>query len=411
MKGAPVHVCDAKFCSPVAITGAKNNLYICKYGVMHECGPGSCQLGAQNACGEYVCPVSGMVVDTKEDVTFGKNPEMQHWVVIDPNNNARYGTKRARPQETLMQKVSEKTSTMLNSLFRGGERRKAVQKKRSRWLRRCDQQQSKYLQIQKCANVFNNMQDLLRINSNLAQKHFTHYTIFEEDGQVPFAVMQEVIEQVWQKSIVPFYGNLNLHKTVQDAPSRPNLTYTTLAILYYMKTGHYNTEGQTIIPRNAFVAEHLPLEQDLEDFGFVLSRVKPAKDLLLRFFECAQKSFMNVVYEPPPPPQLGRQDGEKVAAPSSIVVFKPTSRGIPCERCKKRHENENYKCSFYSIFLISPTEILAVAALLSSFKVLVGSPFDDKEPPIPLPLCVQMFRIFPCWFFHFTKSRFRFSLS
>lgn len=359
MKGAPVHVCDAKFCSPVAISGAaalggsaKNNLYICKYGVIHECGPGSCQLSAPNSCGEYVCPVSGMVVDTKEDVTFGKNPDMQHWVVIDPNNSARYGTKRARPEETLIQKVSGKTSTMLNSLFRGGERRKAVQKKRSRWLRRCEQQQSKYLQTQKCANACNNMQDLLRINSNLAQKHFTHYTIFEEDGLVPFAAMQEVIEQVWQKSIVPFYGNLNLHKTVQDAPSRPNLTYTTLAVLYYMKTGHYNTEGQTIIPRNAFVADHLPLEQDLEDFGFVLSRVKPAKDLLLRFFECAQKSFMNIVYEPPTSPSALQE------APT-IVVFKPTSRGLPCERCKKRHENENYKCTFYSIFLISPTEILA----------------------------------------------------
>lgn len=316
-------------------------VYVCEYGVVHECGPGSCQLATLSSHGEHVCPVSGMVIDVVEDVTFGKNPEMQHWVVIDPNNNTKYGTKRPRTEKSLTEKISLKVSEILGKLFCGTERRRAVHNKRTRWLRRCEQQQSKYLQTQKGQHQCYNMQEFLRIKSNLAQKYFTNYTIFAGDDSVPLARIQSSVEQVWAKAIEPFYGELNLHKTVQDAPTRPNLTYTTLAILFYMKTGYSNTEGHTIIPRDAFVAEHLPLEQDIENFGYILSLIKPAKDRLLRFFECAQKSYINIVYE-----------ATDVAASSPVfvddnLVFKPTTRGLYCERCKKRHDNENYECIFY----------------------------------------------------------------
>lgn len=337
----PPHVCDAKFCNPVNRRHGKNT-FVCDYGVVHECGPGLCRLAAPTPHGEYVCPISGMVIEVAEDVTFAKNPDMQHWIVVKDSKGR--GAKRPRNEKSLSQKVAQKTEEILRKLFHGTERRATIHKKRSLWLRKCEQQQTKYFQTQKSTGQYCNMQELLRINSNLAQKMFPRYAVaLGDESEALLARLQQKIEQVWAKGIVPFYGDLKLYKTIQEAHSRPNLTYLTLAILYYMKNGGYcNSEGIVIIPTDSFVASHLPVEQDLENFGYALSRLKPAKDLLLCFFEQAQKNYMSIAYEEEKEKKTAVID-EPTAPPPT--VFKPKVRGFYCERCKKRHDKAECMCA------------------------------------------------------------------
>jgi hypothetical protein len=95
-----------------------------------------------------------------------------------------------------------------------------------------------------------------------------------------------------------------------------------------MKIGH-RIKGVEVIPYIPFVVENLPKEKDLKWFQYDIKRLKPAKDLILKFYEEASLLNLNFNIEYVQE-NLIKKEGE-------ALQFKPVSRGKFCQKCKVKH--------------------------------------------------------------------------
>jgi hypothetical protein len=92
------------------------HVYLCKYGQVHVCLPGTCELGVVTSQGEFVCPVSGLMLGCEESYTMKTEP---HWrrvkekIVTPTTKVLRFPTRK---------QIVEKTTIILEKLLFSKER-------------------------------------------------------------------------------------------------------------------------------------------------------------------------------------------------------------------------------------------------------------------------------------------------
>jgi hypothetical protein len=288
----------------------------------------TCALGVTTEHGETVCPISGLVTSGTEVLSTTRNSD-PHWKLVKVKEPRQKKRKTPSALPTL-EKISQKTKEILRRLFFSSVRRDINRRFTETRLDKCKSRIEKHAATTKKEKAFLSLPKIMRICSNTMSGGLPYAILDEDEYKASADQCIHVIKQVWEKLVFRFYGPQNLHKSIIGAPSRPNTEYLILGTLYLMKTG-YQCGDVVFLPYNAFVADNLPGEKDLKHFGFDVGRLKPGKDLLLGFYEKAAQlnMYIRIDDELPNPREEEPQ-----------TVFKPTTRGFYCRRCKHRFEDE-----------------------------------------------------------------------
>lgn len=301
------HVCRNETCHPeneATLTGKpvyrchSDHIYVCDYGTVHVCGPEHCSLGVQGDFGETVCPISGIVLGEEEVLAVGRNAE-PHWKVVRTDKKRKHSkttTKDTTPRNTGVTsptKVAEKCRVMIKRLFFSAmrhTRNTEILNDRNECLK---SRVEKYVLEKKKARTFLALPEIMCLQSNVLADPLPYAELRESDHVDTIAECVDTVRQIWEKLICRFYGPDQLYTQLLGAPSRPPPEYIILGILYLMKSGH-RQQNVVLIPYNAFVAQHLPNEKDLKYFGYSIGRLKPGKDLVLKFYDRAMQLHMYV---------------------------------------------------------------------------------------------------------------------
>lgn len=248
-----VHGCRKDLCDP------RNDrffphVYLCNYGTVHVCLPGTCQLGVMTRQGEYVCPVSGLMLGCEESYTMKTEP---HWKRVKPEP-LQLSTPKVRRYFPTPVQVAEKAARILDSLLFGRERARIndeIHRKRTDQYQRHVDKISKKCQFVCQAN-------LEFIKANVMSAGIPYIILNQQEHLKGIKERIFKVCQVWEKLLGPFYGDDKLYEKISGAPNRPNVECLTIAIIYMMKTGRTD-----YIPVDAFLQQHLPREKDLPRFN------------------------------------------------------------------------------------------------------------------------------------------------
>lgn len=338
---APVdHVCSGVVCHPRTTAAVSvYNVYVCDYGAVHVCGEDYCTLASPTPQGEYVCPISGLVLGVEHNVSYQKEGEDASYRIV--HNTA--AAKKHKPSTD--EKFHTKALAIIMKLFYSDTRKELNRKAETARTERCKGAVERYTQQQQRKAQFINLQEVLRIKSNVLSEPLP-YRILREDQDTDWITNKclHTMKQIWQKLNANFYGGAGagaaskLYEQVKEAPVRLNAVYTALALVYTMKTGHRVNE-KVFVPYDPFVAENVPREKDITMFGYQVARMKKSKDLLISFFEKSVELNMYIRVDiapaaaaPPPPREQ---------------LFKPTALGYYCKQCERRYYEGN-KCQHIS---------------------------------------------------------------
>lgn len=320
-----VHTCQKELCNPTSDPW-NPYVFLCNYGEVHVCFPGTCQLGVRTKQGEYICPVSGLVLGVEESYTLKTEP---HWKRVKekmtpiPSQTQPIVVKTHFPSRKV---IVEKCESLLEKLLFG--------KERARINRDTTLKRSEHAERQ----INREVAHITRPDVFIIQPHleFVKSNTFEASSKTPYVILNpkeheenvqrciHAVCQIWEKLIGPFYGQEQLYANIAAAPFRPNVDCLTLAMLYLMKTGRGE---DNLIPQNLFLSQHLPREKDIVFFHKDGARhLKPSKDLIWAFSDEAIRLKMHVVYDP------------FVFKPNEDTKFTPKVRGYWCKRCRHRFD-------------------------------------------------------------------------
>jgi hypothetical protein len=324
------HECDKNICNPE--TDAKVvlfNVYVCDYGNVHVCGEHLCNLASPTPQGEYVCPISGLVLGVEHNVCYQKEGEQAPYRIVKLKKKNVSSTQH---EVAPVERVEAKTRIILDKLFFGNVRKTINDKTARVRLDKSKNLVERYVQQQQRNKTFVNLQEVLRIRSNIMSEPLPYRILAENIEWVQKCV--HIIKQIWEKLISHFYNPTSkLYEQVKDAPVRPNVVYTVLALLYMMKTGHRFNE-KIFVPYDTYVAEHAPREKDIPLFGYDMPRMKKSKDLLISFFQRSVELNMYIRVD-----EIVPNASPFPSAP--ITVFKPTVQGQYCKKCQRRYLDGN----------------------------------------------------------------------
>jgi hypothetical protein len=162
------------------------NVYVCSEHSCqktHTCEPGLCENGILSEKGEFVCSLTGMVLEQQEKMTFSYN-EPPHWkiVKIKPEKKKRktLGSQYTIANKQKIKKIAEK---MCISLFYGKCRSKINHELKNEINKRTIQELNKY--IQQCNEQKNyiNFKDCIEIMTNVNLNNNNQYKILQENPQ------------------------------------------------------------------------------------------------------------------------------------------------------------------------------------------------------------------------------------
>lgn len=325
------HVCSGPFCHPE--TDGKSDVYLCDYGVVHVCGENYCTLASPTPQGEYVCPISGLVLGVEHNIAYQKEGEEASFRIVKDVK---------RHKVSADEKLMTRARAIIEKLFYSATRQRLNQKAEAQRDERCKNLVERYTLQQQRRLEFVNLQEVLRIKSNVLSEPLP-YKILQEDAEWVNGKCLHVIKQLWQKLNTYFYCDGKLYEQVKEAPVRLNAVYTALALIYMMKTGH-RANDKVFVPYDPYVAEHVPREKDIPLFGFQVARMKKSKDLLISFFEKSIElnMYIRVDTVEDDVAAVGRQHHPPQ------VLFKPTAQGYYCKQCERRYYDGN-KCAHMSL--------------------------------------------------------------
>lgn len=312
------HQCKPDICQPRNDARAPH-VYVCKYGQVHVCLPGTCQLGIVTAQGEYVCPVSGLMLGCEESYTLKTEP---HWKRV-ATPLAIITTAKSGPKFPTHKTLVDKTTNILEKLLFGKERVHINNEYASKARDACARQVKKYHHQVARSNTFIFQTSLEFIASNNTPAKLPYVILKYKEQQEAVQACVHNVCQLWERLLGPFYGKDKLYKHMPNAPYRPNVECLTIAMIYLMKTGR-----GTLIHQDEFLNTHLPREKDLPRFHRDGARhLKSSKDLIWMFADEATRLQLMIQYEPfEYRPQL------------ALTEHEPSIRGYWCKRCRHRFE-------------------------------------------------------------------------
>jgi hypothetical protein len=306
------HACSRDFCHPENEPGG--HVYVCDHGAVHVCTSDECNLAELTERGEWVCPISGAVIGVDSDT-----PAMQRddedgggggrlvplgWHVVKP---------KTHPVETTFR---QRATAIVELLFFGRARSELNARTYRERARRCSQQTKSYEQEQNRTSRFVSLPYVCTIAANSVALP-PLYAILPQNAKNAHRISScvHVIEQVYTTMILPLKA---LGISSHPIPRPDQCIYGVLALMVV---------GHELVHFNAWVHRHLPDEQDISAFKDA-PRVnrKEAKNLVVACYESARLRGIVPKADPLPP----------FSSSSPAIQFKPTSRGIFCNVCKKR---------------------------------------------------------------------------
>ena len=266
------HNCSIQFCDPLNATGLikrglmvssshyPDNLYICKYGQVHECLPATCMAAE-------VCPVSGASYGVIEEYDFYDPDDARTWAKPGaPNNPTVKRTSAIDPYDRAFGMID----TILYSTHREHVHREWVtqQKKRAK------KEKDHYAGECRTTHVPVNLIKLLMIESHAGSNSSGGLSILKRDV--------DVISR-YAGYAVQVYRNVQTY-----VREKISIEAITLAVLYKMQQGMI-VNDVTIIPLERFLLEHLPLINDLPKFKINKKLYTAGERLIFLMLENAHK--------------------------------------------------------------------------------------------------------------------------
>jgi hypothetical protein len=321
------HVCERSFCNPECERGGY--VYVCDYGAVHVCLSDRCDLAILTERGEWVCPLSGLVLGVDDEEPTVKRSDEDGRLIPLGWKLIKEKPKQTAPKVTIAQHARFVVETLFFGNARGAINAEFMQRQKSTYT----QLTQRYLQEQQRRSRFIFLHELHRIAANTVMQR-QPYRILTQDAESEQHVKNcvHVIEQVWTKLILPVY-ELGKHVSVPDAHNKPHMDQCIYGVLALMNVGH------ELVQFDEWVWENLPPEGDMERFKLSHVKFKVAKMIVSRLYDISKRLGMGVFIEPlslPPPPEGG---GEKVNLP------RLTARGTFCKTCGVRYmDTTSHRC-------------------------------------------------------------------
>jgi len=261
------------------------HLYLCKYGQLHECG--------DSCCFDEVCPVSGMThmdqidvadYDSTNPLTWGPKPSN---LISDAHAERvmkRYcppsTEKGASVPEAPKQKMIKLDDTylriesLIDRILFSDQRKKINTTCINQQARKSKREKEVYLAKCEKEHVPYNLMELMMIDAKYT-RNVHSLNIIPRDDQLLTKYANYVLKVY-----------LRVQECNGDGKVCPDAI--TLATLYKMQQGN-KVNGVTLIPLDPFLADNLPLMNDLPKFKVNKKKYTQGERLIFLMFEHGRK--------------------------------------------------------------------------------------------------------------------------
>jgi hypothetical protein len=305
------HVCEGGFCKPECEPGGY--VYVCDYGAVHVCLPDRCDLAVLSERGEWVCPLSGLVLGVDDEEPAMERNEDGKLIALG------WKLIKEKPKASSKTTIEQRARQIVETLFFGRARNTINQTFAKQKREEQTQQKQRYIQEQRRRSRFVSLPYLYRIDANTVLLPLP-YKILDQNSvnNHHVDVCIHTIKQVWDHVVLPLYA-LGKHVRVPDAHNKPHMDQCIFGVLALMWTGH------ELVQFDKWVWKHLPSENDMRHFHLAHVKFKSAKMVISRFYDLLKQSGIAVTISPAP------------AMGAEVMEFKPTTRGTFCKKCRVRY--------------------------------------------------------------------------
>lgn len=303
------HACSGVMCNPQSeiqminqgtLTGAaiSNNVYLCRYSVIHVCSESSCTLYMANAL--QTCPVSGFQLGTmvssydKNDYrTWEKGKETETNVKRERDEECNVKKEEQKPQpkryrplileKTAKEMASDIVIKLLYSNCRSERNKAAIQE----FEKQSIMARNTYVQQRAAIRQLPYLTDIYRLIA-----HFTSQILplveFETD---PYLVEYYscVIYQIWLLIVKYHIPQKEKQFTEVGEEILPRIDFGTVCfgVLYGMRQG-ITIEGTELLPRDDFLLCNLPMISELAYFDIKKkNKITRGNALLVQMYQNA----------------------------------------------------------------------------------------------------------------------------
>jgi hypothetical protein len=275
------HFCTNKECSP---QNNGNNVYLCKYGVVHLCSASRCEY--YNTTQSMTCPISGIVMEHSvvAQNTYNKN-DSRTWrseeAIVGALSESRLSEplskkkKQSHIDETLRNNAENVVVNLLYSSNRDRRNRVALDYMNER----ATKARQTYVNERFKKRQLPYASDMCRVTATVYAQALPYVLYAYDDVMIQYYV--EIIVQVWalvQKYAVSYKDKVFDQDNKEMIP-RIDFESIALATLYVMRE-RTQYEGAVALPRDTFLFHNLPQLFDLDTY-FSVSQNKVTKGTAL----------------------------------------------------------------------------------------------------------------------------------
>ncbi len=308
------HTCSSATCNPQSeeqmvqlgtLTGpiVSNNVYLCKYGVMHICSTTACKL--YESTKTQTCPISGFQLgelvstyDKNDYRTWNKSKETETNVVAatterDPKRHktdvVAVTTAQKRPRPLIQERVAkEKAADIITNLLYSNARAQRNAAAIQEFHKESIMAKNTYVQNRLQMRQLPYLTDMYRLVA-----HFTSQALplveFEPDAYL-IEYYSCVVYQIWLLVVRYIVPEKEKIRNELGEELLPRLDYETvcLGVLYGMRQG-LAFDGIFVLPYDEFLACNLPVFSELGYFGIVKNKITTGNSMLVKMYKNALK--------------------------------------------------------------------------------------------------------------------------
>jgi len=271
------HICSHLYCQPKNNPQINDKLFLCKYGQFHLC--------LAECYEEEVCPISGC-----------SNGYIE--IYTDAYKQDHHKRPCVSGEDVILQ-IEEIVEQLLYSHYRNIVNNNWVKKQQ----KCCKKEKNVYITQHYKTKPINLIQILM------IESKYNNY-------KLPLQILQRDSEKIANYSHLVYQMYTNIKQYVQEKICIASIT---LCVLYKMQQG-FSIDGVCIIPLDPYLTAHLPLINDLPQFGLDKKKFTKGEKIIKQLVYVVKSSFTSLNNI-----SLKEKEEEK-----ELVTFLPTSRKKLC---------------------------------------------------------------------------------
>jgi hypothetical protein len=266
------HNCSAQECDPqnqltlikrglcpVPYDPLCQDMYICKYGVIHECSRNGCLL-------EGFCPVSGASSNFDRELNDYNPDDNRTWASSGLVRHNDLSSQSQSSIATIATATRDRAEYIIDTLLYSPVRQKIIDQWNQARNKRVKKEKTAY--VSSCESYPVNLVHLAMIETIHSRHH--SLSILDKD--------QRVIDH-YVHLVMRMYDNIQ-----KVMVGKIDIDSVTLGVLYKMQHG-ISVDGEQMIQIDPFLAEHLPLQNDLPKFGIEKTKYTKGEKLIHQALE------------------------------------------------------------------------------------------------------------------------------